>query len=303
MFFGKSNGYWVFALVLAVGIGFVMPQNSDAAFKYIAKSDVQDTEFLPLKNVSVAQIGSGEAQKITNFGTKIDLEIALQMISPKNWDYHFFQDDLRTKKVSWRVNDRPWTDALQLISIDKTNFVVNWPQKKIFIGNNLKEKIENDKRVEKKVVQKPAVPTDIKTNQKMKPVSQKQIKEDYTKESYAKNKKTLESTKKKKLSESKNVKVSDSKFTSTSDVIKAKKTKVWEIKPGRLKPQFTKWAEKAGYQLVWRSQYDYEIPVKADFHGNFIAALSSAVDSLYKGGTKISAQIYKGNKVVLIKGE
>jgi len=76
--------------------------------------------------------------------------------------------------------------------------------------------------------------------------------------------------------------------------------KKWELKPGSLKKQLTKWAERAGYSVVWNSKHDYRISADATFEGDFTQAVTDTVEAFYRNGARITADIYRKNKVLYI---
>ena len=77
----------------------------------------------------------------------------------------------------------------------------------------------------------------------------------------------------------------------------------WKLEPGAFKPQLQQWAQKSSYKLIWRSDYDYMIEGDVTIEGSFIDAVSQVLNNLYENGINIYADIYRGNKVLYIKGQ
>lgn len=101
----------------------------------------------------------------------------------------------------------------------------------------------------------------------------------------------------------------ESKFLETTDVVKAPipgaavtdSSITWVLHKGSTRLQLREWAKKGGYQLVWNATRDYQIDAGAEFTGDFLAVFSSVINSLRETGTPIKAQIYGGNKVIVIR--
>jgi hypothetical protein len=77
----------------------------------------------------------------------------------------------------------------------------------------------------------------------------------------------------------------------------------WEIKPGSLKTQLTEWANKAQWQIVWTASTDYQLQARAEIQDSFTAAVTQVIQSMRNNGAPLRAYIYRGNRVVLVKGE
>ncbi|PRP70952.1 hypothetical protein BUE93_09260 [Chromobacterium amazonense] len=78
----------------------------------------------------------------------------------------------------------------------------------------------------------------------------------------------------------------------------------WEIVSGRdLKVQLDDWANKAGWQLVWEVEYDYTIRNGAIFSGEFVEVVTHLFESLRDVSPKLYPTLYKGNKVLLVRGQ
>lgn len=60
-----------------------------------------------------------------------------------------------------------------------------------------------------------------------------------------------------------------------------------------------RWAEEGGYQLVWKSQHDFEITSEATINGNMKEAFNQVLLSFVDTSTPIKATWYK-NKVIVI---
>lgn len=75
----------------------------------------------------------------------------------------------------------------------------------------------------------------------------------------------------------------------------------WQLQKGSLRAQLREWAALGGYQIVWSAIKDYQIDASATFTGNFLDVFTSVMHSLRQTGTPIKAQIYTGNKVIVIR--
>lgn len=60
------------------------------------------------------------------------------------------------------------------------------------------------------------------------------------------------------------------------------------------------WAEATGWKVVWNSDHDYPIEASAGFSGDFVKASSDLVRAMGAARPQITADYYRGNKVVVI---
>ena len=77
----------------------------------------------------------------------------------------------------------------------------------------------------------------------------------------------------------------------------------WSLKQGSLYAQLGKWAEKAGYQLIWKSDNDLQMKSDAVFTGTLFESTQTLFDGLAKLGHSFIVTFYQGNKVMEVKGE
>lgn len=74
----------------------------------------------------------------------------------------------------------------------------------------------------------------------------------------------------------------------------------WTIRPGLLREQLIGWANRAGYQVVWKASSDFDIFTAASFQGGFETAVDQLFQRLYAHGNSLRVEIYKANKVIEI---
>lgn len=72
----------------------------------------------------------------------------------------------------------------------------------------------------------------------------------------------------------------------------------WKIEHGLLREQLIRWADKAGYQVVWKASSDYDIYTSATFRGSFDIAVEELFTRLHAHGNALRVGIYKANKVI-----
>ncbi|WP_407844109.1 TcpQ domain-containing protein [Desulfovibrio falkowii] len=73
---------------------------------------------------------------------------------------------------------------------------------------------------------------------------------------------------------------------------------IWNITPGTLRVQLTAWASVAGYQIIWKTDHDYDIEAHANFKGNFLSAVEQLFSGLQRVGSPLRVTLYKGNNVM-----
>jgi hypothetical protein len=74
----------------------------------------------------------------------------------------------------------------------------------------------------------------------------------------------------------------------------------WSIGPGELSSQLQRWANDAGYQMVWRVNRDFEMSSYATFPGGFQEALRGLFTGLGHAGHPLRVTIFEGNRVIEI---
>lgn len=78
----------------------------------------------------------------------------------------------------------------------------------------------------------------------------------------------------------------------------------WVITSGPLKKQMETWAEQAGYQAIWKSNYDYMMQASSTFSGDFIAAVTDFFEQLHLGGNSgVRVIIHQDNKIMEVRHE
>ncbi|WP_183085126.1 toxin co-regulated pilus biosynthesis Q family protein [Trinickia fusca] len=76
----------------------------------------------------------------------------------------------------------------------------------------------------------------------------------------------------------------------------------WTVaRDGQLQAVLTDWCRRAGWTLVWKSEYSYRIDAEATFNGDFVSAVTSMLAALGNVSPPIYPDIYKGNRVLVIK--
>jgi hypothetical protein len=78
----------------------------------------------------------------------------------------------------------------------------------------------------------------------------------------------------------------------------------WTIAKGEtLRASLDGWTKKAGWTLVWNSQYEYPIQAGAAFGGDFVSATSDLFKSLLDVRPALTVKFYRGNKVLLVTND
>lgn len=68
--------------------------------------------------------------------------------------------------------------------------------------------------------------------------------------------------------------------------------------PGSLQNQLDSWAERAGYQLVWKSSSDLDMEAHASFKGTFVGVIQQLFTGLHKSGHPLRVTLYQNNNVI-----
>lgn len=76
----------------------------------------------------------------------------------------------------------------------------------------------------------------------------------------------------------------------------------WVIHPsdGGLRTTFERWAQQAGWQLVWDLKVDYPINASASLESTFEQAVQAVTKSLQQSQVAPKATFYRGNRVLRI---
>jgi hypothetical protein len=79
-------------------------------------------------------------------------------------------------------------------------------------------------------------------------------------------------------------------------------SEVWAVpRDAQLQAVLSDWCKRAGWTLVWQSDYGYRIEAAASFDGNFQSAVTGLFTAMAGVSPPIYPEIYKGNRVVLVK--
>lgn len=70
-----------------------------------------------------------------------------------------------------------------------------------------------------------------------------------------------------------------------------------------LHPSLSDWAAKAGWTVVWNSEFDYRIEASANFSGDFIDAATALVAAMSDARPAITVDFYKGNRVIVVSNK
>jgi hypothetical protein len=76
--------------------------------------------------------------------------------------------------------------------------------------------------------------------------------------------------------------------------------KAWRLLPGLLRPQLEEWAEKAGYQIIWKSRHDYNLDSASEFKGEFTDVMQELVLRMHEQGNPLRVTVYLQNYVAEI---
>jgi len=76
----------------------------------------------------------------------------------------------------------------------------------------------------------------------------------------------------------------------------------WDVTPAdkTVKAALTRWAEAAGWQLVWELPVDYAVSVRTEIKGSFTEAVETIARSMSTADTPMKAIFYDGNRVLRI---
>lgn len=75
----------------------------------------------------------------------------------------------------------------------------------------------------------------------------------------------------------------------------------WPVEAGlSLRGVLEDWTEKAGWGLIWESEYEYPLEASATFQGEFVVAASELIASMRHARPTVTAKFYQGNRVLVI---
>lgn len=78
---------------------------------------------------------------------------------------------------------------------------------------------------------------------------------------------------------------------------------VWTLTAGdTIGQNLRAWAEKVDWKVMWSLPKDIVVPNAASFTGSFPDAAQSVIETLAGNGALVRAQIYDGNKTIVISG-
>jgi len=73
-----------------------------------------------------------------------------------------------------------------------------------------------------------------------------------------------------------------------------------EVSDRTIRAALTRWAQQAGWQLIWEAPVDFSVDAPASLTGTFDDALQSVVAALAGSNAPVQAILYRGNKVLRI---
>lgn len=103
------------------------------------------TKDVNIKSSGVVQVGWGNPDNITAFGSDMPLPFALEMVKPTGWSIRYNKDIESLKNdilVNLNVEDEPWINALTQMGQYDVGLAVDWVSESIFV--NLPEKNISD---------------------------------------------------------------------------------------------------------------------------------------------------------------
>ena len=76
----------------------------------------------------------------------------------------------------------------------------------------------------------------------------------------------------------------------------------WDVTPAdkTVKAALTRWAEAAGWQLVWELPVDYAVSARTEIKGSFTDAVETVARSMATADMPMKAIFYEGNRVLRI---
>ncbi len=71
--------------------------------------------------------------------------------------------------------------------------------------------------------------------------------------------------------------------------------------PGSLRAQVDRWAQAAGWRLVWKADTDLVLDCGASFSGDFAAASRGLFEGLHDAGSPYRARLFHANRVIIVE--
>ncbi len=76
---------------------------------------------------------------------------------------------------------------------------------------------------------------------------------------------------------------------------------LFDLVPGPLKAQVDRWAQTAGWRLVWKADTDLVLDCGASFAGDFAAATRGLFEGLHDAGSPYRARLFHANRVIIVE--
>ena len=70
-----------------------------------------------------------------------------------------------------------------------------------------------------------------------------------------------------------------------------------------LREQLDAWSQRAGWSLVWDSEYSYVMQANAVFTGDFVSAVTQLFSALGSVNPALYPEVFQGNQVLVVKGQ
>ena len=74
----------------------------------------------------------------------------------------------------------------------------------------------------------------------------------------------------------------------------------YDLSDKKISTTLNKWAKQANYQLIWKSQDDFEVQTSGTIHGSFKEAINEVLRSFKNTETPLKANWYPNNVVVIL---
>jgi len=248
---------------------------------------------------SVACVTGAIAAPFNGFGEDIPLESAAKQIVPDGWTVDFGAGVNRSAKVSWS-SASDWKEALSSAAAKK-GYQVQYGNSSVIVTKG--GRVTSEPTVKKSSV-KASAP-----------------------HAYAgPRKEAISGTRSKKHIESAKREVREEVAGGSGGFViapirdgKTDQSGWREHKPGKdsveasssssvlrvnegdsLRPVLSSWAEKNGWKLVWKSDFNYPIAASATFDGDFVQSTTSLVKAFDAARPAITVDFFTGNNVVVI---
>lgn len=79
---------------------------------------------------------------------------------------------------------------------------------------------------------------------------------------------------------------------------------VWRAEKDRaLRSVLAEWGERAGWQVVWNSGFEYRLEAGASFGGDFIQAAGDLLRSMQSARPAVTGTFFKGNRTLVITND